>query len=193
MNKRYSFQDFCDGREGVSECFTIGEGEKWCAGAEIAGWTYYFHPYSNNSKKGLVILGVDYMSSILNPICDFSMVRLDALAEHCPCLVQAFKDGCEPRLDRGLFAEVDGKWQFMKSINFDFPKKVEEMGYNMMYDSIIVDTVNDLIRRVRIVYDELDKWNGFSNWEEVKITAKEMLPGAKIGARIGRAMAGLGY
>ena len=192
MEKRTNYEDWYMGRDGVAECFTIGEGDHWSAGAEIGGIIYYYHPYSNNSRKGLVIIGVNKFSSILNMICDSSMGRLEVFGNYCPCTVQALKDGMEPRLDRGTLAEIGGYWQLMKSIDFDFPKKVQELGYEMMYDSIIINTAVDLTKLFNIIWEEIDKFPGFSTLDEAKILAKNVLPGVRVGARIGSALAGLG-
>lgn len=192
MQKRDSFQAWCDGREGIAENFYLEIGEHWYSGSEIAGHIYYFWPYNNGKKKGLVFYCLDDKSSmLLDIISDYSEARFNTLSKYCPCTTQSMRDGMEPRLDRGALAKIDGNWNFVQSIDFNFSTKVEELGYNFMYDPIIADTALNLFGRLLSILEELFNFKGFNNIDEAKILMKELSPGIRISTKIIKALTGL--
>lgn len=192
MEKRDSFQVWSDGCEGIIDNFYLEVGTDWYAGSEIAGYIYYFWPYNNGQKKGLVFFCLDDKSSmLLDTISDYSEAHFNTFSKYCPSVAQSMRDGIEPRLDRGALAKINGNWQFSKSIDFDFSQKVDELGYNLMYDPIIADTALNMSGRILSILEELINFKGLSNIDETKILIKEMSPGMRVGVKIYKALNGL--
>ena len=193
MHERKNYQDYLEGREGVTELFHVEDKSgNITLGLECGGVISYFYPDFHTCTRGLIILHCDYLAGIFNKLYDLSEPRLEALAKYCPLLVQSAKDGAESRYDRGAIVNVDGKYAIVKWRSLDIKKHLGgEMDLSFMYDSLQIDLVVELIHRCNQMVDELEKWDGFTSLEELKITAQEVLPGASMGFRIGRLLSGL--
>lgn len=187
METRTKWQDYNEGQGENCELFWC-EAHKdiECLGVQIGSVIYYVVT-ALNSNECVLMIGINMFRDAVKAIYEYSSPRFEVLNEHCPTLCQAILDGSEARLDRGGIAGIDGYYMLVKKLNYNITKDVKN-NPNIFYetDSIVTETALSLIEQFNTIIDEMTKWEGFSTWEEMKIGAKEALPGVTWGLRLGR-------
>lgn len=184
MNKRSYFQNFVDGKD-TQDVFIMENSKTQCIGVEVDGFIYYI-AVASDKKYCCVAVGINDLRDVFEAIYEFSEPRFNKLAEYCPHLCQSILDGANDRLDRGAIVEVDNFFMLAKGINYDFMAGLKsDPSCVFDFDSVIGEVVLELIEMVTKMCDEVKEWGGFSNFEEIVISAKEALPGIKWGLSIG--------
>lgn len=184
MDTRRELQDFIDGRDEVFDVFECKVGFGTFIGIETGGYIFYVNPFDDNQT--LVFIATNFLKEAVDAICDMSEPRVEVLAEHCPTLIEALIHGTQSRYDKGAFIYADGNWLFGRVVDFNFSERVDANGINALSDSVILNAIKTLQSRFGKLVNEFSDFNGFSTWEEIKITAKEALPGIRWGLTFGR-------
>lgn len=189
MDTRNYLQNWYDGRDGrETEFFSYEKGDLWQVGVEISGIIYYGYP---TTGKLLVNLVDDDLGAIIEKLYEMSKARIEVLAEHCPTLVQMFMDGVNRRFDTAAVVNVCNKWEIVAVIDhFDFKEMLKKHGIGALVDSLVINKVLKMTDLRHRALRELSNWDGFTTFEEVKITAKEVLPGARVGYNIAKILSG---
>ncbi len=182
-------QNWYEGRDGLEpQFFSYESGKATLIGTEISGIIYYGYP----TKRKMIISMVDALiGKLLIKTCEMSKVRVDALSSYCPTFVRLFMDTLNKRSDTPVVVKLENTWSISVVVdNFYFDNKLEEYGQAILTDPIIVNNVLKIIDLRKKAIDEIKNFKGFTTADEIKITIKEMLPGAKVGYSIGKILSG---
>lgn len=187
--KRHSLQNWYDGRDGLEpQFFSYESGNTWLIGTEISGIIYYGYP---TNGKMIVSMVDEQIGGLVKNLYEMSKVRVDALSNYCPTIVRLFMDAVNRRYDTAAVVTLGNTWTISVIVdNFDFDQKLKEHGQAVLADSIIVNKVLKMIDLRKKAIQEINNWSGFTTADEIKITAKEMLPGAKAGYTIAKILSG---
>lgn len=187
--KRYSLQNWYDGRDGLEpQFFSYESGNTWLIGTEISGIIYYGYP---TNGKMIVSMVDEQIGELVKKLYEMSKVRVDVLSNYCPTIVRLFMDAVNRRYDTAAVVTLGNTWSISVIVdNFNFDNKLKEHGQAILLDSIIVNKVLKMIDLRKMAVDEISNWSGFTTGDEIKIAAKEMLPGAKVGYTIAKILSG---
>lgn len=187
--KRYSLQNWYDGHDGLEpQFFSYESGNTWLIGIEISGIIYYGYP---TNGKMIVSMLDEQIGELVKKLYEMSKVRVDALSNYCPTIVRLFMDAVNRRYDTAAVVTLGDTWSISVIVdNFNFDNKLKEHGQAILTDSIIVNKVLKMIDLRKKAVDEINNWSGFTTSDEIKITAKEILPGAKAGYTIAKILSG---
>jgi len=188
-DKRDSLQNWYDGRDGLEpQTFIYESGDTWLIGIEISGIIYYGYP---TNGKMIISMVDEQIGELVKNLYDMSKVRVDTLTNYCPTIVRLFMDAVNKRYDTAAVVTLGNTWSISVVVdNFDFDEKLKEHGQAILADSIIVNKVLKMIELRKKAIHEINNWSGFTTTDEIKIAAKEMLPGAKVGYTIGKILSG---
>lgn len=187
--KRYSLQNWFDGRDSLEpQFFSYESGNIWLIGIEICGLIYYGYP---TNGKMIVSMVDEHIGKLVKNLYEMSKVRVDALSNYCPTFVRLFMDAVNSRYDTAAVVTLGNTWTITVIVdNFNFDQKLKEHARAVLADSIIVNKVSKMIDLREKAIQEIKNWSGFTTADEIKITAKEMLPGAKAGYTIAKILSG---
>lgn len=190
MSERKSFQNFHEGRDGETDVFVLKTASMTCFGVEVGGFIHYIIP-NKNEYITTIAMCWDGMNEHLKAIGEYSQPRFEILKEHCPKLCRSIEDSIADRYDRASVVVIEGHCCWVKDITYNSIKQVKEKGIEALVDDVIIIARQELLEFLVDMAKELHDWEGFTSWEEVKIGAKEALPGARVGLSIGRILSGL--
>ena len=186
METRNYLQDFTDGDENDSKLFWYETSNSECLGVQIGGVIYYVAT-KTNSNTCFVMIGINFFREGIEAIYDFSEPRFKCLQKSCPTLCQVILDGSNDRFDRGAVVSIDNHYMLAMKLNYNFIKDFEKNSDIFTdEDSILTEAVVQLLNCFKGIREELEKWDGFSAFDEIRIAAHEMLPGIAWGLRLGR-------
>lgn len=195
---RHIFQPFYEGKEDVAEVFDVevpGTTSFW--GMEVGGIIFYFKFFSNDGENCLVWMIDDRMAEVVDGFSKMSQARLEKLGEekYCPTIVRLMKDCVEDRYDRGALVKLYDHFGYVICIPFRYSRYLDNKDYIGLYEEmtngIVIDSSLRLIKQIAAMHDEMEKFDGLSTWDEVKVSVKEALPGAKIGWQISRLLSSI--
>lgn len=170
------------GRENVNEIFYL-ETEKYdCIGVEMKGYILYYSPISKTKTFCLICL--PDVKELVERVCEFSTHRFKVLVEHLPTLARVIVDGAHKRYDRCAFLSDDKNWFLARQIDFALGQKIEKEGVDFLEDEVLLSATGELAETFAQMSEEIDKWEGFTTWEEIKIGALEFFDGVKIGLKV---------
>lgn len=199
IETRTEFQQFVDGREGVGTIFILENdqiSEVW--GVEVHGFIFYIKFYHGDlGEQCLVWMIDDTKSGFLQSFANMSQVRFDKLGEekYCPTLVRFIKDCINDRYDRGAMVNLLGHVSYVISMPFYYTRFVEKKDFSGLLEEICSGTVMDSARRlltqINTMHQEIERFDGLSTWDDIKVTIREKLPGARMGWQIGNVLSSI--
>lgn len=170
---RVAQQSIFDGRDGVFEVFQLKSNSSLeIIGIEHNGWILYFIDNNKRNHMGYVI-GVlpDQMQDIAQSISELSQGYFKSFAENCRLWAQYIQDGIELRFDRTAIVNVEGKWQFWKSITYN--------DIDATWFDIIANVGTEYCESITQLCNELSSWNGFSIGDNIRSTLSDLFAGYK--------------
>ena len=187
MEERLLFQDYIDGKNDDIDVFTVKNEDVLIIGLNAGDRIRYYIPIDDRTT--LCLIGVNMMSSLIEAISDISGQRIDALEPHLPSFFQALSDCVDNRYDRGAFAKLFDYWFLVRKVDFGMLNRMQEKSSSpieVLADDILLGAFQDLDELLGNICEEIDKWEGFGTWDELKIQFREALPGIRMGLRLGR-------
>lgn len=188
METRGKFQDLYDGLgEDQFEFFTIENDGVFMLGLDMGGRVMYYAPIDDRTTYCL--LGVNFISSLIDTISEMSGPRLEALAPGIPTFLQALSDCIDERYDRGAFIKISNYWFLARKVDFGIIPKMkenEEDPFSVLADDILIGVIGDLYNLVSQMVEEFGSFEGLGTWDEIKVAFKESLPGVRLALNISR-------
>lgn len=175
MDIRFKQQSIFDGRDNVIDTFQLitnsSSLEIW--GIEVHGMILYFIDHPSRNHMGFVI-GVlpDTMQQLTQNISELSQGYFKIFSEQCPLYAQYMQDGFDRRFDRTAILNVEGKWQFWKSMTYH---KIDET-----FVEIISDIGFEFCESITQLTKEITSWSGFSKSDDLRAGVKDFFNGYKI-------------
>ncbi len=189
IDERGYLQAWGQGREDEFDFFTVRTENMLVFGVEVSGVIYYVVPKTTGDEILVFITLESEWKKLLEPMLDVSVPQFEVLSQHCPTFCRAVLDGFtnDSRFDRGAFARIDNAYVLAREMPYDFNGALDsENPIEAIASSNIANVVGRLIELYKEIIDEWDKFDGFSTYEKVKISAKEIWNGAKIGWKYSR-------
>jgi len=175
IEKRYSFQPYDSGRDGVFEVFKKVEGQLDIIGVEIQGFVYYIVLLEgfNSHKAWISIRMPSFMEKYLDMLMDKTQGYVEVLGDSCPLLSQSIIAGIDKRYNNGGFANIAGEWFLLR----DFWFSMNDNSYSWINLSSEVNL--ELIDRMTQMFNEISNFKGFSWSQNAKIATKDLYNGYK--------------
>ena len=170
---RYRQQSIFDGRDGEFEVFQLKSNSSLeIIGIERNGLILYFIKNQNRNHMGYVI-GVlpDTMQDVPQKISELSQGYFKSFAENCRMWAQYMQDGIDLRFDRTAIVNVEGKWQFWKSISYN---DIDATWFN-----IIANVGTEYCESISQLCDEIKAWSGFSTGDSIRASFSDLFAGYK--------------
>lgn len=170
---RYRQQSIFDGRDGEFEVFQLKSNSSLeILGVERNGLILYFIQNKKRNHMGYVF-GVlpDIMQDVAQKISELSQGYFKSFAENCRLWAQYIQDGIELRFDRTAIVNVEGKWQFWKSITYN--------DIDATWFDIIANIGTEYCESITQLSNELSSWNGFSIGDDIRSTLSDLFAGYK--------------
>lgn len=166
-------QSIFDGRDGEFEVFQLKSNSSLeILGVERNGLILYFIQNKKRNHMGYVI-GVlpGIMQDVAQKISELSQGYFKSFAENCRLWAQYIQDGIELRFDRTAIVNVEGKWQFWKSITYN--------DIDATWFDIIANVGTEYCESITQLSNELSSWNGFSIGDDIRSTLSDLFAGYK--------------
>ncbi len=184
---RNYLQDFNEGDENDSKLFWYEstQSDTSFLGVQIGGIIYYVATRPN-SNQCFVMIGINFFREGIENIYEYSEPRFKCLQKSCPTLCQVILDGSNDRFDRGAVVAIENHYLLAIKLNYNILRDLENNPDIFTdEDSVVSEAAIQLLNCFKDIHDEIDQWDGFSTFDEVKIAAQEMLPGIRWGLRLG--------
>lgn len=172
-NIRFNQQTILDGSDGAFEVFLLKNSSSLeIIGIERFGMILYFIKNPKRNHMGYVI-GVlpGWMQDAAQRISEFSQGYFHSFSEHCGLWAQYLQDGADRRFDRTGIINVEGKWQFWKSITYN--------ELDISFFDIVSNAGIEFCESISQLANEIKSWSGFSTGDCIKASFSDLLSGYK--------------